>query len=62
MNSKEFQEQWPSIKARLQTEYPHLSKEELVYEIGKEAELLHRLQEKLGKNKEEIDNWLKFMG
>jgi hypothetical protein len=62
MDSKELKEKWPQIQARLKAEYPHLSTEELIYEIGKEAELLHRLQEKLGKNKEEIDNWLKFMG
>ena len=55
-------ENLPQLKEKLQLEYPHLSKEDLILEIGEEGELLKRLQEKLGKNKKEIDDWLKIMG
>ena len=62
METKDLQEKWPALKEKLKAEYPSLTEEELTYEIGKEGELLKRLQEKLGKNKKEIDNWLSIMG
>ena len=62
MDNENLQKNWPQLKEKLQLEYPHLSKEDLILEIGEEGELLKRLQEKLGKNKKEIDDWLKIMG
>jgi hypothetical protein len=62
MEDKELAQKWPKIKDKLLQEYPHLTPEELRYEIGKEGELLKQLQTKLGKNKQEIDNWLALMG
>lgn len=53
---------WEQTKLKLQKEYPHLTEDDLCYEIGKEEELLKRLQEKLGKTKKEIRNWLSVMG
>lgn len=62
MENTEIREQWPQIKSKLAAKYPHLTEEELKYEIGKEGELLERLQEKLGKNWEEIKGVLSLMG
>lgn len=53
---------WPEIKDKLKTEYPHLTTEDLIYEIGKEEELLERLQKKLDKNADELKGWLSLMG
>ncbi len=53
---------WEAKKDQLKKEYPHLTNEDLVYEVGKEAELLERLQKKMSKNKKEITKWLSLMG
>ncbi len=53
---------WETKKKQLEKEYPHLTNEDLAYEIGKEEELLERLQKKMNKNKKEITKWLSLMG
>ena len=53
---------WETKKKQLEKEYPHLTKDDLAYEIGKEEELLERLQKKMSKNKKEIWKWLSIMG
>lgn len=62
MENEEIQQKWPELKGKLMKQYPHLTEEELKYEIGKEGELLERLQQKLGKNWSEIRNVLSIMG
>ncbi len=62
MESKEIQEKWPELKNKLMQKYPHLTDEELRYEIGKEGELLERLQKRLGKNWKEIRDVLSLLG
>lgn len=53
---------WETKKKQLEKEYPNLTNEDLAYEIGKEKELLERLQKKMSKNKKEIWKWLSIMG
>ena len=53
---------WNELKAHLLEKYPHLTEEDLIYEAGKEGELLKRLQQKVEKNENEIKGWLSFMG
>ena len=55
-------ENWELKKAKLLKEHPDLTTDDLIYEIGKEEELLKRLEEKLKQNKEEIRKWLSLMG
>lgn len=55
-------ENWEAKKGQLKRDYPQLSSEDLLYGIGKEEELLQRLQEKTKKNKEELRKWLTLMG
>jgi hypothetical protein len=62
MDTTNFNYNWPGYKKKLQEEYPDLTDEDLAYEIGKEGELLKRLQEKLNKTDKEITNWLHLMG
>ena len=62
MDSKELQEKWPMIKNKIQAQHPDLKDEDLNYEFGQESALLLRLQKKLGKTNEEINNWLSLMG
>ena len=53
---------WEQKKERIKEEYPHIDLKELDYELGKEEEVLKQLQQKLGKTKKEIFNWLHLMG
>ena len=43
-------------------EYAELTDDDLKYEEGKDDELLGRLQQKLGKAREEVVDWLKGLG
>jgi hypothetical protein len=62
MDNKELRDKWPELKHLLLQQCPQLTREELILEIGKEGELLERLQKKLGKNWKEIKNMLSLMG
>jgi hypothetical protein len=62
MDNTQLEAKWPKLKEKLLEKYPELTAEDLAYEIGKEGELLKRLQEKLRKNREEITYMLSLMG
>ena len=62
MDNTQIEKNWPELREKLLQQYPDLNADDLVYEIGKEADLLRRLQEKLGKNRKEIDYMLSLMG
>lgn len=53
---------WESKKEKLKKQYPQLTYDDLLYEVGKEEELLKRLQKKLNKTEHEIRKWLSLMG
>ena len=62
MEQHELGRDWEQSKQKIREQYPHVREEDLHLERGKEEELLERLQEKLGKTKKEIRNWLHIMG
>lgn len=62
MEQHELGRDWEQSKQKIREQYPHVRDEDLHLEPGKEEELLERLQEKLGKTKKEIRNWLHIMG
>jgi len=45
---------WNETKGKLKQQYGELTDDDLAFTEGKEDELLGRLQQKLGKNKEEV--------
>lgn len=45
---------WNMIKGKLKEEYGQLTDDDLVYREGQEEQLLGRLQQKLGKSKQEV--------
>lgn len=53
---------WNQIKGELKQEYGQLTDNDLAYEEGKEDELLGRLQQKLGKTKQEIKSFIDSIG
>lgn len=53
---------WKQIKGQLKQEYGELTDNDLVFEEGKEDELVGRLQEKLGKTKAEVKDMIDSIG
>lgn len=49
---------WNEIKGKVKQSYADLTDDDLLYEEGKEDELLGRLQKKTGKTRDEVVNWL----
>jgi uncharacterized protein YjbJ (UPF0337 family) len=49
---------WNEIKGKIKQHYASLTDDDLLFEEGKEDELLGRLQKKTGYTKEEIKTWI----
>ncbi len=58
MENLKWKGRWNQIKGKVKQAYGNLTDDDLRVEDGKEDELVGRLQEKTGKNKEEVENWL----
>jgi len=54
MNDLKIKGNWNETKGKLRQKYGQLTDDDLQYSEGKEDELLGRLQQKLGKNKDQI--------
>ncbi|CAN5258496.1 CsbD family protein [soil metagenome] len=63
MSQETYKGNWNVIKGKLKQSYADLTEDDLMYAEGKEDELFGRLQQKVGKTKQElkdqIDSWLK---
>ena len=49
---------WNQVKGKAKQSYADLTDDDLLYEEGKEDELIGRLQNKIGKSRDEVVNWL----
>ena len=49
---------WNELKGKAKKEYADLTDDDLRYEEGKEDEWLGRMQQKIGKTKDEIKAWI----
>jgi uncharacterized protein YjbJ (UPF0337 family) len=54
MNTLQIKGNWNEIKGKLKQKYAQLTDDDLTFAEGKEDELLGRLQQRLGKTKEEV--------
>ncbi|MFS8617785.1 MAG: CsbD family protein [Solitalea sp.] len=54
MDKLELKGKWNQAKGKLKQSYGSLTDDDLRYEEGKEDELVGRLQEKLGKSRDEV--------
>ena len=54
MDSNRIKGNWNEIKGKLKQKYADLTDDDLKYAEGKEDELYGRLQQKLGKTKDEV--------
>lgn len=56
--SLKFKGNWNELKGKIKQKYANLTDNDLMYEEGKEEELLGRLQKKTGKTKQELKSWI----
>jgi uncharacterized protein YjbJ (UPF0337 family) len=49
---------WNEVKGKIKQKYANLTDDDLLYEEGKDDELLGRIQKKTGVAKEEIKSWI----
>lgn len=54
MNKLQIKGSWNEIKGKLKQKYGELTDDDLTFAEGKEDEFLGRLQQRLGKTKEEV--------
>jgi len=62
MDRLELKGTWNELKGKVKQAHGDLTDDDLRYEEGKDDELLGRLQQKLGKTREQIVDWLKSLG
>lgn len=58
MNDWKLKGNWNEVKGKLKQEYANLTDDDLTYTEGKEDEMLGRLQQKLGKTKDQIKSFI----
>jgi uncharacterized protein YjbJ (UPF0337 family) len=59
MNKLGIKGEWNEVAGKLKQKYADLTDDDLLFQEGKEDELLGKLQKKLGKTKEQINSLLK---
>lgn len=58
MSNLRLKGNWNELKGKAKQKYAELTDDDLLYEEGKEEELVGRLQKKTGKARDEIVDWL----
>jgi hypothetical protein len=53
---------WNAVKWKLKERYPELEDADLVYEVGREDELLRRIEQRTGRPRREIESFLEGQG
>ena len=49
---------WNELKGKMKQSYGDLNDDDLTYEEGKDDEFIGRIQQKLGKTKEDVIKWI----
>lgn len=62
MDKLELKGKWNELKGKVKQAHADLTDDDLKYEEGQDDELYGRLQQKLGKTREEVVTWLKSLG
>lgn len=62
MDKLELKGSWNELKGKIKQKHADFTDDELEYEDGKDDELFGRLQQKLGKTKDEVVHWLRSLG
>lgn len=59
MDKLEFKGTWNEVKGKIKQAHASLTDDDLKYEEGKDDELLGKLQQKIGKGRDELVKWIK---
>ncbi len=59
MDKLEIKGKWNEMKGKIKQANANLTDDDLQYEEGKDDELVGRIQQKLGKTRDEVIKWLK---
>lgn len=62
MDKLEIKGDWNELKGKMKQAHGDLTDDDLRREEGKEDEFLGRLQQKLGKTKDEVVEWIRSLG
>jgi len=62
MDKLDLKGKWNELKGKIKQQYAEWTDDDLAYEDGKDDELLGKLQQKLGKSREEVVDWLNKLG
>lgn len=52
---------WNEVKGKIKQKYADLTDDDLLYEEGKDDELLGRIQKKTGETKEKVKDWIESL-
>lgn len=52
---------WNEVKGKMKKQYANLTDDDLMYEEGKDDELVGRIQKKIGKSKQEVEKWIESL-
>lgn len=58
MSNLKLKGTWNELKGKVKQKYAELTDDDLLYEEGKEDELVGRIQKKTGKARDEVVDWL----
>ncbi|GAA0541655.1 CsbD family protein [Chitinophaga japonensis] len=61
MDTLQIKGKWNEMKGKLKQQYADLTDDDLTYADGQEDELIGRLQQKLGKTRDEVIQMLRSM-
>lgn len=62
MDKLEIKGNWNELKGKMKQAQGSLTDDDLRYEEGKDDEFLGRIQQKLGKTKDEVVDWIRSLG
>ncbi|MCI0921867.1 CsbD family protein [Sphingobacterium rhinopitheci] len=62
MDSLDLKGKWNELKGKVKQQYADFTDDDLTYEEGQDDELLGRIQQKLGKTREQVIDWLNSLG
>lgn len=52
---------WNEVKGKVKQKYADLTDDDLLYEEGKDEELIGKIQKKVGQSKEEVKKWIESL-
>jgi len=61
MDKLELKGKWNEVKGKVKQAYADLTDDDLTYEDGKDDELYGKLQQKTGKTRDELVDWIKSL-